>query len=176
MLFKKWGVLLKTIIDNLVTISDNSRIVFFMQKYARMHSLQKYSKITGHWLILYKQCKGYYLQQHKQHKSTTFRWGTTHPSGKGYCFKTIYVNLFVNYCQFMDIFGAMLAIAAHWQIIVQNIAAQIGFGDSFLSTYLMSCYSMTSHQIVLQCSSNHLPNISPFGWIVMFSELFCGFD
>ena len=114
-----------------------------------------------------------------------------------------------NYCQFMDIFGAMLAIAAHWQIIVQNIAAQILirgprkfliFGESggsgrltttcrwsvrlayrtrcgsFLSTYLMSCSSRTSHQIVLQCSSNHLPNISPFGRIVIFSELFCGFD
>lgn len=40
-------------------------------------------------------------------------------------FKTIYANLFVNYCQFMDILGAMLAIVAHWQIIVQNIAAQI---------------------------------------------------
>lgn len=36
-----------------------------------------------------------------------------------------------NYCQFMDIFGAMLAIAAHWQIIVQKTAAQIGFDGSF---------------------------------------------
>ena len=39
-----------------------------------------------------------------------------------------------------------------------------------LSTYLMSCYSMTSHQIVLQCSPNYFrcssnlsSNRSPFG-------------
>ena len=67
-------------------------LVISIQKYAALRLLQKYSKITGHCLRLYKLCKGYYLQQHKQHKSTTIRWGTTHPSGKGYCFKTIYVN------------------------------------------------------------------------------------
>ena len=61
----------------------------------------------------------------------------------------------------MDIFGAMLAIAAHWQIIVQNIAAQIGFDGSFLSTYLMSCSSRTSHQIVLQCSSERTIGFDP---------------
>ena len=80
--------------------------VLSIQKYAALRLLQKYSKITGHCLRLYKLCKGYYLQQHKQHKSTTFRWGTTHPSGKGYCLKTIYVNSLSIYCQFMDVFGA----------------------------------------------------------------------
>jgi hypothetical protein len=31
-------------------------------------------------------------QQHKQHKPTTFRWGTTHPSDKGLLLTTIVVN------------------------------------------------------------------------------------
>lgn len=93
-----------------------------------------------------------------------------------YILRQFTLSICLSIRQFMDIFGAMLAIAAHWQIIVQNIAAQIWFDGSFLSTYLMSCYSMTSHQIVLQCSSNHLPNISPFGRIVIFSELTYGFD
>ena len=47
----------------------------------------------------------------------------------------------------MDIFGAMLAIAAHRQINVQNTAAQMWFGGSFLSTYLMSCFGSPLHQI-----------------------------
>lgn len=60
------------------------------------------------------QCMDMFFWDYVSYKNTPSTRATKiFKNNAEYIFKTIYVNLFGNYCQFMDIFGAMLAIAAH---------------------------------------------------------------
>ena len=76
---------MKDNIDNIGNYLGNVWICFsgimFHTKIRPLRGLQKYLKIAGHWFRQfrplyrqYQQCQGHYLQQHSQHKSTTFSW------------------------------------------------------------------------------------------------------